>query len=58
MFIFTFYKLYVDAFPPLVGAVIGFAVVSRGVHSVKWSGLGYIAIGWVARFFPCILIDP
>lgn len=43
----TYYGLPVSTTHSIVGAVIGFGLVSGGMKAVKWGGVGKILLSWV-----------
>ncbi len=43
----TYYGLPVSTTHSIVGAVIGFGLVSGGMKAVKWGGVGKIVLSWI-----------
>ncbi|XP_022252438.1 sodium-dependent phosphate transporter 2-like, partial [Limulus polyphemus] len=42
----TFLRLPISGTHSIVGAVVGFSLVARGIHGIQWSQLGFIVASW------------
>lgn len=52
LYIATKYQLPVSTTQSIIGAIIGFVLVSKGPDAVEWEAVLYIVIFWVAS--PCL----
>ncbi|ETO29789.1 hypothetical protein RFI_07329 [Reticulomyxa filosa] len=56
LFVVTKYSLAVSTTQAIIGAIVGFVIVSRGWNAVKWSEVRTIVIFWVLTpFFSCVV---